>query len=81
MGSLITSLRPEEEIMKLPMQWIPSRLTLEHYKYVFETIPFFNMFLNSVIVTVAGMCTNLFFGSLGGIRLFQDKIQRAQDRV
>ena len=62
--SLITSLRPEEEIMKLPMQWIHSRLTLEHYKYVFETIPFFNMFLNSVIVTVAGMCTNLFFGSL-----------------
>lgn len=62
--SLITSLRPEEEIMKLPMQWIPSRLTLEHYKYVFETIPFFNMLLNSVIVTVAGMCTNLFFGSL-----------------
>ena len=62
--SLITSLRPEEEIMKLSMQWIPSRLTPEHYKYVFETIPFFNMFLNSVIVTVAGMCTNLFFGSL-----------------
>lgn len=79
--SLITSLRPEEEIMKLPMQWIPSRLTLEHYKYVFETIPFFNMFLNSVIVTVAGMCTKPVFRLSGGIRLFQDKIQRAQDRV
>ncbi len=62
--SLITSLRPEEEIMSLPMKWIPSAITLEHFKYVFETIPFLKMFLNSVIVTVVGMLTNLFFGSL-----------------
>ncbi len=62
--SLITSLRPKEEILKLPVTWFPSRFTAEHYAYVFETIPFWNMLGNSLITTGVGLFTNLFFGSM-----------------
>ena len=62
--SLITSLRPKEEILKLPVTWFPSRFTTEHYAYVFETIPFWNMLGNSLITTGVGLFTNLFFGSM-----------------
>lgn len=62
--SLITSLRPKEEILKLPVTWFPSRFTTEHYAYVFETIPFWNMLGNSLITTSVGLFTNLFFGSM-----------------
>lgn len=62
--SLITSLRPKEEILKLPVTWFPSRFTVAHYAYVFETIPFWNMLGNSLITTGVGLFTNLFFGSL-----------------
>lgn len=62
--SLITSLRPKEEILKLPVTWFPSRFTTEHYAYVFETVPFWNMLGNSLITTGVGLFTNLFFGSM-----------------
>ncbi len=62
--SLVTSIRAEEEIMRLPVTWFPSVFTGEHYAKVFKTIPFFKMMLNSLITTSAGVVTNLFFGSL-----------------
>lgn len=62
--SLITSVRAEEEIMKLPVTWFPGVFTGDHYATVFQTIPFFRMLLNSIITTGVGVFTNLFFGSL-----------------
>lgn len=62
--SLITSIRAEEEIMRLPVTWFPSAFTGEHYANVFRTIPFLRMLLNSLITTGIGVLTNLFFGSL-----------------
>ncbi len=62
--SLITSIRANEEILRLPVTWFPDKFTLEHYKYVFDTIPFFQMLGNSLLTTAIGLFTNLFFGSL-----------------
>lgn len=62
--SLITSIRAEEEIMKLPVTWFPSVFTGAHYAAVFQTIPFFKMLFNSLLTTCTGVLTNLFFGSL-----------------
>lgn len=62
--SLITSIRSNEEIYRLPVTWFPDVFTGVHYVKVFETIPFWNMFGNSVLTTAIGMFTNLFFGSL-----------------
>lgn len=62
--SLITSVRAKEEILRLPVTWFPEKFTLAHYKYVFETVPFFDMLGNSLSTTLIGLFTNLFFGSL-----------------
>lgn len=62
--SLITSVRAKEEILRLPVTWFPDVFTLEHYKYVFETVPFWDMLGNSLSTTLVGLVTNLFFGSL-----------------
>ncbi|WP_241158574.1 carbohydrate ABC transporter permease [Cohnella candidum] len=64
--SLITSLKPSEDIFTFPIQWIPSKLTLEHYKSAFTTVPFGLYFWNSLVLAVAGVLANLFFGSLSG---------------
>ncbi len=62
--SFVTSVRAESEILRLPVTLWPQTFTAAHYRYVFDTIPFMRMFLNSVAVTAIGMFTNLFFGSL-----------------
>lgn len=62
--SLITSIRDKTEILSISAPWFPQVFTLQHYKTVFDTVPFWEMFFNSVTITVIGMFTNLFFGSL-----------------
>ena len=62
--SIITSIRAENEILRLPVTWFPEVFTWNHYRTVFETVPFFEMLLNSFITTLVGVATNLFFGSL-----------------
>jgi len=64
--TLLTSLKPDNEIFSQAHRWIPSKLTLQHYKDAFSTVPFARYFLNSAILAVAGVLSNLFFGSLGG---------------
>lgn len=62
--SVATSLKPNEEIFFSNL--IPHRPTLQHYVEVFTTIPFARYFLNSLLLAVAGVASNLFFGSLAG---------------
>lgn len=62
--SIITAIRAESEIMSLPVTWFPSEFTGGHFKTVFDTIPFFTMLGNSLLTTLIGVFTNLFFGSL-----------------
>lgn len=64
--SLVTSLKPSDEIFSMPIRWLPSRLTLEHYRAAFTTVPFGLYFWNSLVLAVAGVAANLFFGSLSG---------------
>ncbi len=64
--SLMTSLKPSDEIFSLPIKWFPSHLTFEHYQKAFTTVPFGLYFWNSLVLSVAGVLANLFFGSLAG---------------
>lgn len=64
--SLVTSLKPNDEIFSMPIRWLPSHLTLEHYWSAFTTVPFGLYFWNSLVLAVAGVACNLFFGSLSG---------------
>ncbi|MFD1544315.1 carbohydrate ABC transporter permease [Nonomuraea guangzhouensis] len=64
--SLSTSLKPDDEIIALPVKWLPSRITFEHYWYAFTSVPFARYFANSMAFAVIGVLTNLFLGSLAG---------------
>lgn len=50
----------------MPIRWFPSHLTLEHYRKAFTTVPFALFFWNSLVLAVAGVLANLFFGSISG---------------
>lgn len=64
--SLSTSLKYDEEIFSAQIQWLPSRITLEHYIDAFTIVPFARYFANSLAMGAAGVATNLFFGGLAG---------------
>lgn len=66
---IATSLKPEAEIYNNSMALIPNNITFDHYKEVFKRIPFGRYFMNSAILAVGGVITNIFFGSLGGYAL------------
>jgi multiple sugar transport system permease protein len=62
--SLLSSFR--NDIRSDNLSFFPSELVLEHYKRVFEeeNVMFFRRLGNSVLTTLAGIFTNLFFGTL-----------------
>lgn len=64
--ALSTSFKLNEEIFTIPIRWIPSQITLEHYDTAFSTIPYGRYFLNSLFLAVAGVLSNLFLGSMAG---------------
>ena len=64
--ALSTSLKLNQEIFTLPIRWVPSQITLEHYRAAFSTIPYGRYFFNSMLLAVAGVVSNLFLGSLAG---------------
>ena len=64
--SLKTSVTPNSEIISATPQFIPEHLTFEHYIDAFTTVPFGRYFLNSFIMSGAGVITNLLLGSLAG---------------
>lgn len=64
--SLMTAIRPNHEIFQIPMKWLPSEITFEHFKQAFTLVPFGRYFYNSFSIAFMGVLLNLFFGSLGG---------------
>ncbi|HEY0827358.1 MAG TPA: carbohydrate ABC transporter permease [Bacilli bacterium] len=64
--SVLTSLKPDNEIFQLPIKWLPSRITFEHYIKAFTTVPFGLYFWNSFYLALMGVLFNLFLGSLSG---------------
>lgn len=64
--SLLTAIKPDEEIFTVPIQWIPTRITFDHFVTAFTTVPFGLYFWNSFVLAVLGVAFNLFFGSLSG---------------
>jgi len=64
--ALSTSFKPNDEIFTIPIRWIPSRVTLDHFRLAFETIPYARYFFNSMFLAVAGVLSNCFLGSMAG---------------
>lgn len=64
--ALSTSFKPNDEIFTIPIRWIPSHVTLDHFRTAFETIPYARYFFNSMLLAVAGVLSNCFLGSMAG---------------
>lgn len=51
---LSSAFKPEEEIYRWPLQWVPSALVFDHFERAWEAVPFGQFFVNSVVVTTVG---------------------------
>ncbi|TDE92679.1 carbohydrate ABC transporter permease [Occultella glacieicola] len=64
--TIVTSLKPEGEILSSSLQIWPDAPTLENYVKAWTSVPFGRYFFNSTFLAVAGVVLNIFFGSLAG---------------
>jgi len=64
--TLATSLRAPAESFSVPPQWIPHNPDFGNYRRVFQEIPFWHQFVNSVVVTVSIMLGQLTTAALAG---------------
>lgn len=76
--SLLTAIRPNQEIFALPPAWLPKNFTLAHFKSAFTTIPLGRYIINSGYLAIMGVLTNLFFGSLAGYAFAKLKFRGRQ---
>lgn len=64
---LLTSLKPTEEIYKVPLTLLPERVILTHYKQTLSKMCDFPIFYkNSIVVTASSLALILFIGLLAG---------------
>lgn len=49
---ILTSVKPSNEVLKMPPQWIPSKIQWQNYVKAFKAVPFFTYLKNSILVTV-----------------------------
>lgn len=64
--TLVSSFKPNNEIFAKALSFWSDGFTLDHYKAVFRQMPMLKYTINSFIVALGLVVTNLFFGSLAG---------------
>ena len=67
--SVMNAFKPLEEFFYFPPHFVPRRLTLENFTYLFQLmssswVPFSRYIFNTVFITVAGVLGNLIISSL-----------------
>ncbi|MBW2039029.1 MAG: carbohydrate ABC transporter permease [Deltaproteobacteria bacterium] len=67
--TVITALKPSEEVFSLPVRYLPSSLSLENFIDVFYKRPFARYVINSVVVATGGTILALAIGSIVAFRL------------
>jgi ABC-type glycerol-3-phosphate transport system permease component len=63
---VITSFMPAPDILSFPPKWIPSRVTLEHFRAAFAKANWLTYYWNSLVVAVGSVSCSLFFGLFAG---------------
>jgi sn-glycerol 3-phosphate transport system permease protein len=49
-----SAFKPDEEIYRWPLQWVPTRLVLDNFERAWNAAPFADFFVNSLVVTFVG---------------------------
>lgn len=73
--TIVTSLKPETEIMKLPLKYWPSPVTFDNYKYIWANMGFDIYFWNSVLVTVVSTVICTVISLFGGYAIARYKFK------
>ena len=66
---LVSSLKPEAEIYRYPIEWIPENPTLDAYRQLFAQFPMLAWFRNSLIVGVVTTVVTVAFSALAAYPL------------
>lgn len=66
---LLTSLKHDGELTRLPITYLPSSPTLDNYVAVFERNPFATFLRNSFVVSIAATLITVLFAGLAGYAL------------
>jgi multiple sugar transport system permease protein len=66
---VVSSIKPEAEVMRVPPTWWPETVTLDNYTQLFSRLDFPTYFFNSVVVALAVTAGNVMFGAMLGYAL------------
>jgi multiple sugar transport system permease protein len=64
--TVFSSLKTNDSIFAVPVQWLPSSLNWNNYVDAFRVAPFGRYFLNSTIIAASVTATTVFFGAMAG---------------
>ena len=70
---LATSLKTEAEVMSATITFWPAKAQFENFSYVVNKVPFFRYMLNTAIITVMQMASELFLGILAAYAFSKGK--------
>jgi multiple sugar transport system permease protein len=75
--TILTALKPQEEVFKLPIRYLPERISLENFENVFYKRPFARYVLNSLLVAGGATLFTLWVASLIAFRLRKMELERS----
>ena len=66
---ILTSLKDENELIRVPITYLPVEPTLRNYVQVFEQLPFARFMLNSAVVSISATIACVIIAALAGYAL------------
>jgi multiple sugar transport system permease protein len=66
---VLTSVKPQTELFRIPASFWPERITFEHYQTLFEDTPFLKYLRNSIILSVTTTVTVIVVAVMGAYSL------------
>ncbi len=66
---LVSSVKPEAEVRRIPPTWLPETFTTDNYQTLFDRLSFPTYFLNSTLVAIVVTLGNVVFCSMLGYAL------------
>ena len=66
---IVTSVKPQTELFRIPPTWLPEAITFEHYWRLLTETPFLRYFRNSVVLATSTTIFVVILGSVGAYSL------------
>ena len=74
---VLSSLKPANEILRWPIQFLPKRFTIVHYQEIFSSIPMARYLLNSAIIATVGTSVVVVTSALAAYAMAIIRVRRA----